>query len=151
MRSLWIMRHGNAEWEAPSDRERNLNSSGIEQVASVAKKLDLEYPLDIWFSPFTRARQTCEHLSEHLQQKPIHAIEEPLLTPDSDPEMLVELINATESNHLMLVSHMPLVGRLTTLLTGDERVAGYQTAQVVKCIKPDDGDWQLAAIYSPDQ
>jgi phosphohistidine phosphatase len=150
MRSLWIMRHGNAEWDAPSDRERQLSQSGTEQVASVAKKLDLEFPLDIWFSPFVRAQQTCEQLTEHLQQKPIHAIEEPLLTPDSDPDMLVELINATESKQLMLVSHMPLVGRLTKQLTGDERVAGYQTAQIVKCIKADDGDWQLAAIYSPD-
>ena len=46
MRSLWIMRHGNAEWDAPSDRERQLSQSGTEQVASVAKKLDLEFPLE---------------------------------------------------------------------------------------------------------
>ncbi|WP_144394345.1 phosphohistidine phosphatase SixA [Pleionea sediminis] len=152
MRTLYIMRHGEAEWHANSDVERELTDLGREEVVSVCRKLDLASDCVVWHSPYRRAKQTCDLLLESLSMVPSERVEEKLLTPDADPEILAQFIEHSDADVLVLVSHMPLVARLTQVLTSDDRIGGYQTAQIVQCSSTGtEGRWQVSAIYSPDK
>ncbi len=151
MKQLWIMRHGQAAWQAPSDKQRPLTEQGIRELRSVAGKSDLTGAVDVWCSPYLRAEQSCRAFTDAAKAdfKSVHT--EALLTPDADPSLLVELIEASNFDQLLLVSHMPLVARLTLKLTADERIGGFHTAQLVHCVQQNPGEsWRLVAIYSPD-
>lgn len=150
MKHLWIMRHGQAAWQAESDRQRPLTVQGVKEVQSVAEKSELAGVVDVWCSPYLRAEQSCKTFIETAKADFKSAKTELLLTPDADPTLLVELIEASDFEQLLLVSHMPLVARLTLHLTSDERVGGFHTAQLVQCVQQQPGDpWRLMAIYSP--
>lgn len=127
---LLIMRHGEAGWHT-LDQERELTESGRLHVAEVASRIaDSPWrPKLIWSSPYVRARQTAAIASEILNCP----VEEKLfITPDDDPaECLDALIDAQESP-LMVVSHMPLVGSLATLLVdAHRRGIPFMTSQAV--------------------
>ncbi len=152
MKELWIMRHGDAEWTAPSDDLRALSSVGCLEVASVAKKLNLEGSSVFWHSPYLRAVQTFKLFIENSNVNSQLIEEQSLLTPEADPALLFELIEAYEHERLFLVSHMPIVSRILKALTQDERLLPFVTAQIVHLKKkPNDIKWNLEAIYSPDQ
>lgn len=151
MKTLWIMRHGEAEWEANSDVERQLTNHGEEETHSVASKLELDSNFTLWHSPYRRAKQTAHQLVSALPQEPDEILDEKLLTPDADPAVLAQFIEHSEADNLFLVSHMPLVARLTQELTKDDRIGGFQTAQVVQCEQDADQQWRVKAIYAPDR
>lgn len=132
---LLIMRHGEAGWHT-LDRERELTESGRLGVAEVAARIAESpwRPKLIWSSPYVRARQTAAILSEILNCP----VEEKLfITPDDDPgECLDELIEHHESP-LMIVSHMPLVGGLATLMVdAHRRGIPFMTSQAVMLDMP---------------
>lgn len=146
---IWVIRHGDAEWEASSDRERKLTATGVQEVQSVAGKLDLPDQVVVWHSPYRRARQSYEALSDKLSQHITKVVEEPLLQPDSDVNLLVELLEAVDEPNVILVSHMPLVALLVRKLTQDQRIGGFQTAQAVEIKDDQEGQWQVKAVYAP--
>jgi phosphohistidine phosphatase len=145
------MRHGQAAWQAESDPQRPLTQQGIAEVRSVAAKSELSGLVEVWCSPYVRAEQSCRTFIESVDAEFGSVKKEALLTPDADPSLLVELIEASHFEQLLLVSHMPLVARLTLKLTSDERIGGFHTAQLVHCVQQMQGEpWRLVAIYSPD-
>ncbi|WMS88064.1 phosphohistidine phosphatase SixA [Pleionea litopenaei] len=146
---IWVIRHGDAEWEASSDRERNLTATGVQEVQSIAGKLDLPEQVAVWHSPYRRAKQSYEALSDKLGQHITRVVEEPLLQPDADVNLLVELLEAVDEPNVILVSHMPLVALLVRKLTQDQRIGGFQTAQVVEIKDDQEGQWQVEAVYAP--
>jgi phosphohistidine phosphatase len=118
----------------------------------VASKSELNGRIDVWHSPYLRAEQTCRTFIEAKKADFLPPRKEALLTPDADPNLLVELIEASEFQQLLLISHMPLVARLTLKLTGDERIGAFHTAQLVHCVQLSPNEpWRLVAIYSPDE
>lgn len=127
---LLIMRHGEAGWHS-LDHQRELTEAGRQGVATVAGQIAHSSwrPDLIWASPLTRARQTAAIVAEILNCR---VERHPFLTPDDDPgECLNHLL---ESSHgtLMVVSHMPLVGSLATLLVdGHRRGIPFMTSQAV--------------------
>jgi phosphohistidine phosphatase len=127
---LLIMRHGEAGWHT-QDQQRSLTESGRLASAAVAKQIAVSpwRPEYIWCSPLVRARQTAAIISE-LINCPVE--EKTFITPDDDPgECLDRLIMASQDN-LMLVSHMPFVGALSTLLVdGHRRGIPFMTSQAV--------------------
>jgi phosphohistidine phosphatase len=84
----------------------------------------------MWSSPLVRARQTAAIVSEILNC-PVE--ERSFITPDDDPgECLNHLTEDDTPEDLMIVSHMPLVGSLSTLLVdGHRRGIPYMTGQAV--------------------
>lgn len=79
-------------------------------------------------SPYVRARQTAAWIAEplDLEIEPLS-----LITPDDPPGGVVEwLLREAGDRPLMLVSHMPLVGRLAGLLVEGhvDRGFGFPTA-----------------------
>ncbi len=121
MKTLFIMRHGQAETRASSDAERALTARGEKDVERMADALTTELAeLDqLWVSPYRRARQTAAIVNGALGRGAEPVVTE-LLTPDADLEALCAQLQACEEEHLLLVSHMPLVGDLIHYLTGAE-------------------------------
>ncbi|WP_336366536.1 SixA phosphatase family protein [Marinobacter sp. C2H3] len=128
---LIIMRHGEAGWHS-LDQQRELTERGRLTVGAVARQIaESDWrPAMIWASPYTRARQTAAIVAEVLN---VPLEERGFLTPDDDPgQCLDALLEGAPPSPLMLVSHMPLVGSLSTLLVdGHRRGIPFMTAQAV--------------------
>tara|TARA_R110001599_G_C11993095_1_gene636241 strand:+ start:199 stop:660 length:462 start_codon:yes stop_codon:yes gene_type:complete len=130
---LYIMRHAQASFNAPSDSERSITLLGADQT----KELILEHAgklADInlvWSSDLKRAKQTAAIVTEMLGLEPS---EKTFLSPDGDlRKVLSELQNLRATDCLLLVSHQPLVGELVgSLLDGNIRRAHpYSTSEVI--------------------
>lgn len=120
---LIIMRHGEAGSHS-IDTQRALTMRGVEQAQQVAGELRNSgiRPSAIWSSPYVRARQTANVVTETLG---VPTFTQNTLTPDSDPRAVLGSLQAeADFDTLMLVSHMPFVEMLTGLLL-DGRTAGY--------------------------
>lgn len=127
---LLIMRHGEAGWHT-LDQERELTEAGRLHVGEVAAAIAESpwRPKQIWVSPYVRARETSAIVSEILNC-PVH--EKPFLTPDDDPGLCLDALLENEDSPLLLISHMPLVGSLSTLLVdGHRRGIPFMTSQAV--------------------
>lgn len=125
-----IMRHGEAGWHT-LDQQRELTEVGRQGVAEVAAQIAGSpwRPAAIWSSPYTRARQTAAIVAEVLNC-PI--IEKPFITPDDDPGKCLDALLDNELSPLLIVSHMPLVGSLSTLLVdGHRKGIPFMTSQAV--------------------
>ncbi len=121
MKTLYIMRHGQAQARAASDAERALTDRGEEDVRQMITSLtdeliDLEL---VWTSPYQRARQTATIANQVLGRGADPILTE-LLVPEANIEPLCEQIQNCQESSLLLVSHMPLVGELLHYLTGAE-------------------------------
>ncbi len=128
--NLLIMRHGEAGWHT-LDQERELTEAGRFGVAAVASQIASSpwRPELIWCSPLVRARQTAGIVSEILNC-PIQ--EKMFITPDDDPGECLNRLLEYSGESLMIISHMPLVGALSTLLVdGHRKGIPFMTGQAV--------------------
>lgn len=133
--NLVIMRHGEAGWHT-IDQQRELTEAGRLATANVARKLAGSpwRPGLIWCSPLIRARQTATIVAE-LLNCPIE--EREFLTPDDDPGLCLNALIEAQEKSLMVVSHMPLVGALSTLLVdGHRHGIPFMTSQAVMLDMP---------------
>tara|TARA_R110001592_G_scaffold319321_1_gene596869 strand:- start:22307 stop:22771 length:465 start_codon:yes stop_codon:yes gene_type:complete len=113
---VYIMRHAQASFNAPSDRERPISESGIKQTKDllVTNHDQISDINLIWSSDLLRAKQTAGLVSDSLK---IEAVEKPFLTPDGDiRQVLAELEKLGSVDCLLIVSHQPLVGELVSSL-----------------------------------
>lgn len=116
---LYLVRHGEAKPEV-EDPARPLSNHGrveVEAVARHAAALGVAVT-EICHSGKLRARQTAEILAAHI--KPRDGTREMKgLAPGDDPEIVQAYLEAVEEP-LMLVGHLPHLGRLASaLLLGD--------------------------------
>ena len=110
---LVIMRHGQAQWSAPSDAERALTRQGQNETCYVAEKLAERLCIThLLASPYRRAQQTAKLVAKALKVNTIETVD--WLIPDGKPEAVINQLPDVDS--LLLVSHMPLVSQLTGLL-----------------------------------
>ncbi len=109
---LYIVRHGEAEFDTKPDSARQLNLNGQQECEStgqwIAKQCsDFDIAL---VSPFVRAQQTWNVLQKQgVSAKKTEVL--PELTPDSDPENSACLIKAYSQGleKVIVISHLPLV------------------------------------------
>ncbi len=108
---LVIMRHGAASWSAPSDEARPLTTAGIAEVGRTSEKLSGISLDSIFTSPYLRARQSAEVISDH-QQCRVTVLDS--ITPSG---IAGDVINQLpDRGNTLLVSHMPFVGKLASML-----------------------------------
>ncbi|MFL1465656.1 SixA phosphatase family protein [Marinobacter sp. DUT-3] len=127
---LIVMRHGEAGWHT-IDQERELTEAGRASVATVAADIAESpwRPEAVWCSPLVRARQTAAIMSEIIN---CPVIEKDFITPDDDPGRCLDELLEAATSPLMLVSHMPFVGALSTLLVdGHRRGIPFMTSQAI--------------------
>ena len=143
-----IMRHGQADWSAPSDSERSLTERGVQEVSSTVTQLADQQVDRIIASPYLRAQQTAGIASAALGV-PVETLD--ALEPDGDSARVIKAL--PESGVVLLVSHMPLVSGLAGLLCDGSTSNGpsFQTAMALALTLdiPGTGMAEVAEIIMP--
>ncbi len=159
MSVLYLMRHGDAV-SADINPERPLSDTGrsiVQQVVATWLQQHGEPAVDeIYHSSKLRARQTAELLAEQLSQ-PVPLRQVPHLEP-GDPVELMSTTLTVDIRNLILVGHLPHLGKLaSTLITGYEDNNGYlfRTGTVVCLDRIDDSQqhgtqWTKQWMLNPD-
>lgn len=147
---FYLVRHGEAKSEL-EDPGRPLNDHGRGQVEKVSRALAAKgiRVSKILHSDKLRAKETAETLARYLS--PAGGTSEVKgLAPEDDPSWFkTELDLAGES--LMLVGHLPHLGRLAALLVAgdaERNVTDFPPATVV-CLSRALEKWELRWIVTP--
>jgi phosphohistidine phosphatase len=115
---LYLLRHGEAEPRAHNDPGRELTARGrleVEQVARqfAARNIQLERCV---VSPYVRAAQTAAHFLGHAEQA-IKPESNAILMPEVRASAVMTFLESVREQHVLLVSHNPLLSELNALLT----------------------------------
>ncbi|NMJ86324.1 MAG: phosphohistidine phosphatase SixA [Thaumarchaeota archaeon] len=141
---VYLVRHGEAKLEH-EDPEKSLSDNGrsdISIIADYVSTLGLRIS-KIYHSEKLRAKQTAEIL--HQKLKPNNGVECVLgLAPSDDIKTALKIIEDAKEP-IMIVSHLPYLGRLLSML-----VTGNQNYELVKfgegsiiCIEEEDDHWLI--------
>ncbi|MDD7544811.1 phosphohistidine phosphatase SixA [Actinobacillus porcinus] len=144
---IYIMRHGEAEMLAPSDKERHLTPLGKEQAAEQGQWLKTALnstALDkVIVSPYVRALETFEAINAEFNHTLSDLTESwDNVTPYGNPELVRNYLDvlAEENNGdnltILIVSHLPLVGELVKEFCGKNTVSFHPATIAVI-----DWDW----------
>jgi phosphohistidine phosphatase len=147
---LYLVQHGQAKTEE-EDPERPLTDRGaadVRRVAEVAAAAGITTGR-ICHSGKTRARQTAEAWGQVLGA-PVELTQ--ALAPRDDPSVWAKQV-ATDTGDLMLVGHMPHLGRLAGVLLADDPqrpVVAFQPGALVGLQKSQAG-WSVALVLPPNR
>ncbi|MFZ5756238.1 MAG: SixA phosphatase family protein [Pseudomonadota bacterium] len=129
---LVLIRHGEAERDAPRDELRPLTARGTDEARASGQRLatlGLPSPFVV-SSPYVRARTTADIIATVLGSGPVRELRG--ITPDDNPRQAVlNLAQACQPGRtLVAVTHMPLIGSLIALLVDDDlrQARGVRTA-----------------------
>jgi phosphohistidine phosphatase len=117
--TICLLRHARAGGHGP---ESELLPEGEAYVAALGRRLAREgwSPVAAFSSPYRRARDTARIvLDEAACDAPLTLLAE--LTPDRDPDDALAALTAhgMREGRVLVVGHMPLLGRLALQLTGE--------------------------------
>ncbi|RRN04541.1 phosphohistidine phosphatase SixA [Bibersteinia trehalosi] len=144
---IWIMRHAEAGFNAPSDSLRTLTPDGLAMAKAQGKKLGEQFKqqhiaLDkLLVSPYIRAMQTKEALIEGMQavdfSQNFSNIEEQWdgITPDGIAESVLDYLSFLReegARNVLIVSHLPLVFELVQALTQFQASVHFYPAVVAE-------------------
>jgi phosphohistidine phosphatase len=153
VRLLYLVQHGEALPE-DADPDRHLSEKGaadVEKVARFLRPMKLSMAA-VWHSGKPRAQQTAEVLAGALTKKP-SVVQRDGLSP-KDPVAPVRKAVEGLGEDLMIVGHLPLLGKLAaSLVTGDKSVdvVTFRYGGVVCLENTDGGDgWTVAWMIVPD-
>lgn len=146
---VFLVRHAEA-CSVLEDPERPLTPAGREAAGRLAQWC-LDHgvaPQQIRHSGVLRAAQTAEILAARLAPEGgVRAVRG--LAPDDDPVPVAEDLTH-ETRVLMLVTHLPFVGELASLLlTGSDRLALKFSTGTIACIGLDASGFRLDATFTP--
>ncbi len=152
--TLDLIRHGEAgDAGSGQDSKRALTHHGSTAVRTLAETLFAQgwKPDRLFASPFVRAQQTAKLLIRHgAPGLTLETLD--CLRPDGDPSdvMLQLLSHGAARGHVVLVSHNPLVGLLTSELADEPRA--FSTAQLCRvefADEPEPGAGSLTVTLHP--
>ena len=156
---LYLVRHGNAVppkgslTEGDNDMIRPLSREGIDEVKRVAEFLkDHGTPVNtVYHSVRLRAKETAEIIHQRLKVKSM-MVERSGLSPNDEVQAVADFVDQ-QKDDVMLVGHMPFMGRLVALLvTGeaDRNVVSFPTGGVAILEKKRDQAWLIAGMIDPE-
>ena len=120
---ILLMRHAESAPGFP-DELRVLTDYGEASLASRPDDLAtlLESVTDIFVSPYQRTQQTINSFLPGCEYQTVD-----WLMPDKDPEwVLSHLLEMAEDSVILLVTHMPTVGEIASLLVEGGNSLGYR-------------------------
>jgi len=149
---LYLVRHGEAMPEN-EDPERRLTAGGVGEINRVAAFLA---PLGlrvgtVWHSGKARAAQTAAILASALEVAQGCTPREGL--NPNDPIAPVRAALVTVEEDLMIVGHLPFMGRLAAaLLTGDETAGAviFPTGGALCLERNDEGEYRVLWMVTPE-
>lgn len=151
---IYLMRHGEAE-SAGKDKDRRLSQAGKNDVTKLAAFLHpLNLTVDHFFhSDKMRAIETATIIATAIYSRSPMLMRKELDSMSSIHELLDEL--PTLSGDILLVGHMPYMGKLASFLTAaHENVANYAIEPgCIICFEAGGfrSNWQLAWMINPRQ
>ena len=148
---VYLIQHGESKTEE-KDPQRRLTHKGIDEVQTVADFLrPLKLEVDaVWHSGKARAQQTGELLAEAVGARD-RLVQREGLGPKDKVAPTKEALEQTGGD-LMIVGHLPFLGKLAALLvTGSEEneIVEFQFGSVVCIERRDDGKWKVAWMITP--
>jgi len=147
---VYLVRHGEAV-SSESDPERPLSEQGfadVRNVASFIKPLGISVE-HIWHSGKLRAAQTAEILADVMVVKDCTAHKG--LKPNDNVTAITDELEAYDTN-LMLVSHLPFMGNLASLLVSSKEftsVVSFDAGSIVCLNRSDPGQWHIEWMVTP--
>jgi len=149
---LYLVQHAKAA-SKDVDPERSLTEEGrgdIKKVANFIKSLNLSVDY-LWHSTKTRAIQTAEILAEVIEINK-EKIERDGLAPNDDVTAIKdELVSAQQD--IMIVSHMPFVSKLASLLLAGREFAdtvAFRQGGIVALSCSEVNQWQIEWMIAPE-
>ena len=149
---LYLVQHAEAQ-RAEEDPARDLTEKGRQDIESMAhhlKRLKVEVK-QIFHSGKTRAQSTANVLASHLKP-PAGVSETPGLAPLDDPEIWAGRIAGMDED-VLLVGHLPHLGRLAALLMSgdkDRSIINFQMSGTVRLRRMEAGQWAVDWMVVPE-
>ncbi len=142
---LWLLRHGEAFPQAPTDAERPLTPNGRDEVLSSAEHLKGRPISAILASPYLRAQQSAELVRQAIGFRSAIGTA-PWATPESSLREALVYLDEREESEILLVSHNPFLGELAGLLIHGHRQqpVALRTASLVEL----EGDFAAAGLMA---
>jgi len=146
--NIYLVRHGSAVG-ANVDPTRPLSERGCREVQSVAGQIQVHAVKVDQFIHSTkrRAKQTAEILRKVISSE-APMIETACLSPNDEPTIIYNELQNFEEN-LMIVGHLPFMGRLLSLLVeGDESSCpvAFTPATAVLLEKASGSLWEITSV-----
>ncbi|HUE14440.1 MAG TPA: phosphohistidine phosphatase SixA [Planctomycetaceae bacterium] len=148
---LYLVRHGEAV-SKDEDPARPLTQAGwlaVERIAGWAAGADIRLD-EIVHSGKLRAEQTAEILADYLMPAKGSNVRRGL-GPDDDVRPFADSLAAADRT-LMIVGHLPFLGRLLSQLVvgdADRPVVQFEVAGLVG-LQFRDGQWTITCVVDPD-
>lgn len=128
---VFVMRHGEAEMMANSDKARQLTARGQKQANAQGiwlKSTALSFD-KVLVSPYVRAKQTFEQVNQVFDNGLDHNSEVwDAITPYGNAELVSDYLATLEDEgiqNVLIISHLPLVGEIVAELCGKNPVSFY--------------------------
>jgi phosphohistidine phosphatase len=151
---IYVVRHARAVQGYP-DELRELTDEGRETARRMGAHLERAgvRMARMYHSGLVRARQTAEALAEGLGFGLVSEAHDGL-APEDQPLPAAAWLEAEDSGDsgVMVVSHMPFVDRLVSLLVAGDPDAGlvdYKLCAVAKLVRRPTHGYQLAWLLTP--
>ncbi|WP_407657696.1 phosphohistidine phosphatase SixA [Marinobacterium lutimaris] len=140
------MRHGEAVAGSDTDPNRPLTQFGCEALSRLGEDLltALAEVKEVWSSPWLRTQQTAAMLEPHTGAVGVRAVDE--LLPCAEPAALLQQLEFSSADTLLLVGHQPLVGRTAAYLC--EGPLAHPWAFAPADLAVIDLDWPAAGLGS---
>jgi phosphohistidine phosphatase len=147
--TLYLVRHGKAR-KGGKDRLRPLTQRGIRETRAAAeflKRMRIQ-PMAIWHSDRVRAVQTARILEELVPKQGL--IEKPDMGPEDSVGFIMQSI-ARSRGDLIIVGHLPHLGKLVAKLTGAPKSKDVLrfTPSTIVVLSQDNGKWSIDAVIPP--
>lgn len=147
---IYLVQHGEAkpEQEDPARPLTNQGRKEVERIARWLSRTGLKIT-EIRHSPKLRAKQTAEIFAKELGTARISEMQG--VAPNDDPKAAADWLNSI-AEPVMLVGHLPHLGRLASLLlTGspDADMIEFRMGGAV-CLSKEDGKWRVRWILRPE-
>ena len=148
---LYLVQHAKAV-EKQIDPERPITKAGRLETQTIASFIEpLKLKVDsLWHSGKKRAAQTAEMLAKVIDAEEITAHDG--LAPNDDVLAIKEQIVSSGSN-IMIVGHLPFLGKLASLLLCENEFAGtvnFENSGIVCLGSEQDRNFQIEWIITPE-
>jgi len=113
---VYLLRHAIAQNRAASDSVRDLTAQGLAQARSITEKFKRYSPaMDrVLCSPYNRAQQTASVVMTLFPD--IELTLDESIKPGGDVYGVLDAIEALDVQHLLIVSHNPLLSNLLSVM-----------------------------------
>ncbi|OOF41168.1 phosphohistidine phosphatase SixA [Rodentibacter rarus] len=157
---IFIMRHGEAEVMAKTDKARHLTEYGKKQAFAQGEwlknhinstALSFDY---ILVSPYQRALETFEQVNHQFEGalQPNLEIWEGI-TPYGSAELVVDYLTVLEAqgiDSILIISHLPLVGEIVAELYGKRNPISFYPSTLVQ-IDWNEGKGEIVSYHYPPE